>query len=350
MPCLTVNAADFDLKSGKKISGTYAGDGEEDYNYYKITAASNGFIAVSVKTSDKKELVFDICDKDKQVVAENISVPNKKTVYHRAEKGNVYYLKIKGNAGVNYTISYKMQTIDSIKYAKKYDYIFTNASFNNEKNAVLYKIKINKSGILQFMFKTDKPVNVKFTNAKKKAISEAFNVNDNAFSGIGVKESKIVYAKVWAGQDSSIGTTTLTGVKYQIDLVTAVNGSSKNKARKLSKDKFTDALVPAGASTTSWYKFEVKKKQTVSITIESHMMQNKGKNLLLYICNANGKKINTAPIVIDGETSVIYKKKYIMKYPKTTFGTTAEFPEGTYYILVESKTKISSGAYSIKWK
>ena len=62
------------------------------------------------------------------------------------------------------------------------------------------------------------------------------------------------------------------------------------------------------------------------------------------------EKINTAPIVIDGETSVIYKKKYIMKYPKTTFGTTAEFPEGTYYILVESKTKISSGAYSIKWK
>ena len=38
-----------------------------------------------------------------------------------------------------------------------------------------------------------------------------------------------------------------------------------------------------------------------------------------------------------------------MKYPKTVFGTTSAFPEGTYYIKVESKTKTSSGAFKIKW-
>ena len=80
------------------------------------------------------------------------------------------------------------------------------------------------------------------------------------------------------------------------------------------------------------------------------MLQNNGKNLQIYICNENGKKINNTPIVIDGEASAIYKKKYILKYPSTTFGTTAAFPEGTYYLKVESKTKTSSGSYSIKWK
>ena len=49
-------------------------------------------------------------------------------------------------------------------------------------------------------------------------------------------------------------------------------------------------------------------------------------------------------------TTVIYKKKYKMEYPVKTFGTTAEFPEGTYYLKVDSKTKTSSGSYRIKWE
>ena len=80
------------------------------------------------------------------------------------------------------------------------------------------------------------------------------------------------------------------------------------------------------------------------------MIQNNGKNLQLYICNSNGKKINKNPIVIDGETTAVYKKIYKMEYPVKTFGTTAEFPVGTYYLKVESKTKTSSGSYRIKWE
>lgn len=350
LPCMVINAADVKMKSGKKVTGTYAGEGEEDFNYYKIKASSNGFIAVTVKTSDKKSLTFDICDKDKQTVAQDLTVANKKTILHKVEKGSEYYLKIKGNEGVTYTISYKMRTLDEMKYAKKYNYIFTNASFNTEKNAVLFKMKSNKSGNLQFMFTTDNPVNVKFLNSKKKVISGIYSVSKNAFSGIGIADNKTVYAKMWLGENVITGTTSLSSVKYQIDFVTSVNGTSRGKARSLSKGKYTEGLVPAGKKTTSWYKFKVSKKQKVSITVESKMLQNNGKNLQLFICNSEGKKINTSAIIIDGQTEVIYKKKYIMKYPKTTFGTTAEFPEGTYYLFIESKTKTSSGAYRIKWQ
>ena len=351
LPGIKINtkAADYNLESGKKLTGTYAG--EEDYNYYSITSDSSDYIAVTVKTSNNDSLVFDICDADKQVIASEISVPDKGTVYHKAKKGTNYYLKIKGTEGVTYTISYKMKSIDQMKYAKKYNYIFTNASFMTEESAALFKIKVNYAGILQLMFDTDRKVNVKFVDKnKKKALSGINIVDKHAFSGIGTKANKIVYAKLWNSEGTNIGVTTLKGVKYQINSVPTDNGSTRGKARNLKKGKYVEVLVPAGKTTTSWYKIKVNKKQKVSFTIESRMLQNKGKHIQLYICNAGGKKINKSPIVIDGETTAIYKNKYKMEYPVKTFGTTAKFPEGTYYLKVDSKTKTSSGSYRIKWE
>ena len=337
-----------------------------------------------LKTDKVKEIsehTLDICDSNKEVIASDLSIPNKKTLMHRASKGKTYYLRIRGTEGQSYTISYKMKSLDTMKFAKKYSYIFTNASFTDEKNALLFKIKANQSGILHFMCQTDKGLNVKIVDSKKKALSDVFVVADHAFSGIGIKANKIIYVKVWRNEDADDndsvtyvddngmsqgetngtgdngfqnkgieGTTSLNNVKYQIRSVSTSNGASKGKAKTLSKGKFMETLVPAGKATTSWYKIKINKKQTLSITIESRMLQNKGNNLRLYICNSSGKKLNTNPIVIDGETTVVYKKKYIMNYPKTTFGTTAKFPEGTYYLRVESKTKLSSGSYRIRWK
>ena len=348
---INVNAEEIVMESGKKISGTYAGAGEEDYNYYLIKPSSSGFIAINVKTSDSSNLVFDICDENRQVTASDISIPNKGTVYHKADKGKTYYLKIKGTEGITYTISYTVKSIGQMKYAKKYNYIFTNASFLNEDNALALKIKVNYAGVLQLMFETDKELNVKFVDKNKKtALSGIFDVSEHAFSGIGSKANKTVYAKIWNAEGTNVGATTIKGLKYQIKSVITANGSSKGSARSLSKGKYAIALVPAGKSTTSWYKVKVKKKQKVSFTVESRMLQNNGTNLRLYICNSKGKKLNTSPIIVEGETTAVYKKKYRMEYPVKTFGTTAEFPQGTYYLRVESKTKTSSGSYRIKWE
>ena len=124
---ISAKAEEVTLKSGTKVTGTYAGAGEEDYNYYCITPSSSDYIAVTVKTSDKANLLFDICDENKIVTAPEISAPDKGTVYHKVSKGKTYYLKIKGTEGVNYTISYTEKSIGQMKYAKKYNYIFTNS-------------------------------------------------------------------------------------------------------------------------------------------------------------------------------------------------------------------------------
>ena len=349
MPCLRVCAADYTLQSGKKINGSYVGG--EDYNYYQIKASSSDYIAITVKTSDSKALLFDICDANKNVIASEINVPNKGKVYHKAKKGNTYYIRVKGTEGVIYTISYKMKSIGEMKYAKKYNYLFTNASFMDENNAVLVKMKASYAGIMQLMFKSDREVNVLFLDKnKKKKLSDIRTVSEHAFAGIGVLTNKTVYAKIWNTEGTNIGVTSIDGLKYQIKSVGTNNGSTKGKARKLIKGRYQETLVTAGKTAVSWYKVNVNKKQKVSFTVESRMLQNNGKNLELYICNSNGKKINKSPIVIDGETTVIFKKKYKMEYPVKTFGTTAQFPKGTYYLKVESKTKTSSGAYRIKWE
>lgn len=350
IPCIHVNAQEYTLKIGTTAQGTYAG--AEDYNYYQIKAAKSNYIQITAKTSNKKELVIDICDENKEVIASNVAIPNNKTVFHKVESNNKYYFKIKGTEGVTYKISYKAvsKEFGTLKYAKKYNYIITNASFNKEKNPILLKVKSSQPGILHFMCDTDDGIAVKYLDSKRKAVSKNILMHKKALSGIGVQPKRFYYIKIWKPENTILGTTTINNLKYQIDFIPSTNGNSRGRARTLSKDKYIKTLVPAGAATVSWYKMKVTKKQKLSITIQSHMLQNNGKNLQIYICNASGKKINNSPIVIDGEASAIYKKKYILKYPSTTFGTTAAFPEGTYYLKVESKTKTSSGSYSIKWK
>lgn len=349
-PCVKVSAQEYTLKSGKAVQGTYAGT--EDYDYYQIKTAKADYLQITAKTSNKKELVIDICDENKEMIASNVAIPHNKTVLHKVENNKIYYLRIKGTEGVTYKISYKAVSKDfgTLKYAKKYNYIFTNASFNKEKNPILLKVKSSQPGILHFMCDLDDNIAVKYLDSKKKAVSQSVLMNKKALSGIGVQSKRFYYIKMWKPENTISGTTTINNLKYQIDFIPSINGNSRDKARALVKDKYMKTLVPAGAATVSWYKLKVTKKQKLSITIQSHMLQNNGKNLQIYICNASGKKINNSPIVIDGEASAIYKKKYVLKYPSTTFGTTVAFPEGTYYLKVESKTKTSSGSYSIKWK
>ena len=122
IPTMKVNAADYNLKNGKTMSGAYAGEEEGVYNYYKITPSKSGYIEITANTSDGKKLIVDICNKDKNVIASEVAIKNKKTVLHKVNKKTVYYLRIKGTPDATYKISYKLKTFDTLTYAKKYSY------------------------------------------------------------------------------------------------------------------------------------------------------------------------------------------------------------------------------------
>lgn len=189
----------------------------------------------------------------------------------------------------------------------------------------------------------------KYLNSSKKTISASSILKGKTLTGIGVRAKKTYYIKLWKSEDSIVGTTTISNVKYQINSVTFSENKTKSKAKTLSQGKYTETLVPAGVGKTTWYKVKLNKEQKLSITIESRMLQNNGKYLQLYICNKKGKKLHNTPIIIDNESTSKYKKKkYIMTYPRKKIAT-GKLPADTYYIKVESKTKITSGSYRIKW-
>lgn len=347
IPSKIAKAQDYTLKSGKSVKGYY---NETDYNYYMITPSKSGYLAITAKTSNGSALQIDICNENKEVVASDISIKNKSTILHKAKKGSTYYLKIKGSEGATYSISYKIQTIETLTYAKKYNYIFTNASFHNQDNAIILKLKANRSGILHFMCDSNDKVIVKYLNSKKRVISASSIIEKNTLTGIGIQNKKTYYIKLWKPEDTIAGTTIINNIKYQIDEVTLASNKSRSKAKVLSKDRYVNTLVLSGESTTTWYKVKLSKKQKLSIIVESHMLQNNGNHIQLYICNSKGKKLNKDAVIIDDEASSKYKnKKYIMVYPKKKI-TTGTLPAGTYYIKIESKTKTSSGSYKIKWK
>ncbi len=350
VPVLKVNAEDYNLKSGKILSGTYAGDEEESYNYYKVTPSKDGYIAITANTSDKKDLVIDICDKDRNVVASNVSIKNKKTVLHKVKKKTVYYLRIKGTPDTTYKISYKMKIFDTLTYAKKYSYTFTNASFSSKSNTLLFKIKSSMNGNLNLMCKTDNPLMAQYLNSKKKVISNNTLVVDNSLSGIGVQADNIYYVRFWNLEKSTSGTTTITNMKYQIKSVAKSHNSTRGSSYSLSSDVYKEALVPADQKNTFWYKIKLTKDQKLSIYIESRILQMNGKGLQLDLYNRDGKKITSKSIKIGESSYATYKnKKYRMNYPVRSI-TTGKLPSDTYYIRIISNSKKTSGSFRVKWK
>lgn len=349
LPSLGVNAADYELKNNKNKSGTYAGEAEDAYNYYRIKPSKDGFIAITVNTSDKKALILDICNAEKKVIASDIVIGHKKTVLHKIKKKTNYYLRIKGTPDVTYKIKYKMNTFGTLTYAKKYTYTFTNASFKSKKDSITLKIKSNVNGNLNFMCSTKTPIAAQYLNSKKKVISNNLVLLNNNLTGIGVNVNKVYYIRLWNSDKTISGTTTISNMKYQIKSVGNSYNTSRGSSYTLNQNTYKESLVPADTKSTYWYKVKLTKDQKLSVYVESRILQMNGSCLQLDLYNRDGKKITSESIKIDEEAYATYKKKkYKMNYPVKSI-TTGKLPSDTYYVRVVSKSKKTSGSFRIKW-
>lgn len=347
LPVIPVHAQEYSMKAKKEITAAYAGPEEDNYNYFKMKPSKNGYAQIKIKTSNKKSLTFDICNENKEVIASDITVDHKKSVLHKVTKGKTYYIRTKGEEGQKHTISYQMYNIEDLSYAKKVSYTFTNASFNSKKNSLILKIKTRKNGNLSFMCNTNNEVSIEFLNNKKKVVSDTSVVSKHNLTGIGVKENKVYYVRLWKTDGTSQGITDIDEIKYQIKNVSLLNNSSKGSAKKLSNS--AENLIPVGKKGVAWYKIELKKKKKLSITFESRLYSNSGKGVKIYICNEKGNALHKNAIYRKEIAISHYKKKYKMEYPRKEIST-GVLPEGTYYIKVVNNNKKTSGSYKLSWK
>lgn len=348
-PADNVHAQDYTLKEGKETKAEYAGVEEDAYNYFKIIPSKSGYAEIKVKTANGEDLSFDICDGNKQVMATGIVVKNKKSVLHKVSKGQTYYVRTKGTEGQTHTISYKVNTFETLTYAKKYSYTFTNASLSDSKNTILLKCKAKETGNMSFMCNTDDNIALQFLDSKKKALSENSFVKEHSLTGIGVKKNNTYYIKLWRMDEKKDGTTTINDMKYQIRKINLTSNDNRKKAKNLSNGKAVETLLLAGKKTTTWYKIKLSKKKKINMTFESRLFQNSGQGMKIYICNEKGKALHTEPIFVTEKASSYYKKKYKMEYPRKII-TTGNLPAGNYYVKVTSDHKMTSGSYKISWK
>ena len=350
---METKAMDYTLIAGKEMEAGYAGVEENSYHYFKFVPKKNGYADIKIKTSNDEPLTIDICDNEKQIEAENIIVKSNKSVMHKVEQGTTYYIRIKGTEGETYKVSYKNTDFETLKYAKKYSYTFTNASLCSYENALLLKFKAKESGNMNLMCNAGDNLDIQYFNSKKQLVSKVSFMKGYSLTGIGVHKDNTYYIKIWKPDYSKEGSITIKDIKYQIEKAAVLKNTTRGKAKTIQisekKTKPIVQLLEAGKKNTSWYKINLKKRKKITLTFESHLLQNNGDGLQLYICNTKGKKLHNNAIVITEEVSTSYKKKYKKEYPRKKI-TTGELPAGTYYVKIISNNKSTSGSYELSWK
>lgn len=349
LPIKEVKAIEYVLSSGAVVTGTYAGEKEEDYNDIKVAITQDGFMKLNLITSDNLPLEFDILDCNKQIIASNIQIENGQPVFQRVKKDNIYYIRTKGKKNTTFAISYSIVDIDTISQTNAASYTITNASLKGIENALLLKIRPNKTGIFNLIFNTNNKMFVQYLNSKRKAISYEQIVEKNNLTGIGVKKNTVYFVKLWTVKDDLSGTTTIQEMKYQIKKLGIAKNTSRIRAIKLGKKKnrSKEALVLADKKNVFWFKVPLKKRKKLSFTVESRLLQNTGGLVTVDIYSSFGKKINKTPIVIEEEAKAEYNGiKYEMIYPEKTI-TTKKLKKGNYYIRISSKSKLTSGSIRI---
>ena len=119
--------------------------------------------------------------------------------------------------------------------------------------------------------------------------------------------------------------------------VKQTSGISREKAKKLSKNKTITAIVPAGISNTDWYKVTLTKKQRL--------------NLYYNVKTRGSFKISIySSKQLIGSKNLYYTQKLrkLTLYIKTS-GKKTGLDKGTYFIKVERANSDSSGYYKLKW-
>lgn len=117
--------------------------------------------------------------------------------------------------------------------------------------------------------------------------------------------------------------------------IKAKSGAKRAKAVNVKKGKTVKGLIVTGEKKANWYKFTVKKKKPVKITLDGDAEN----SLKFTIYNKKGKKI-------DSTTYSGYKREFKLTY-STTYG---KANAGTYYIKIEKANANSNAVYSMKWK
>lgn len=264
------------------------------------------------------------------------------TLYAKVAKAGTYYLKFE-------TASYSAGTPQSVGFGAilypaggtlTKGKVFYGASPDNS-GVSYYKVTAPGNGYLTVSFPerlTDySSFNIKLMNSRKNSLFTNFEYlsSSKAYkTTIGV--AKGTYYIAVKNSDNAYG------IKVSFTSVKESSGSSRSKAKSITKGSTKKGIITATQSESSgdWYKFKVTKTQYVKFTFKVKANGGGSSGGLKAAFYQSGKSYPATSVNCYGEDG-----KEVQLY---TIGKGTKLAPGTYYIKVQ-KYSHGNGYYTLKW-
>lgn len=264
------------------------------------------------------------------------------TLYAKVKKAGTYYLKFETasyNAGMPQSVGFRAILYPAGGTLTK-GKVFYGASPDNS-GVSYYKVTAPGNGYLTVSFPerlTDySSFNIKLMNSKKNSLFTNFEYlsSSKAYkTTIGI--AKGTYYIAVKNSDNAYG------IKVSFTSVKESSGSSKSKAKSISKGSTKKGIITAAQSATSgdWYKFKITKTQYVKFTFKVKANGGGSSGGLKAAFYQSGKTYPATSVNCYGDDG-----KEVQLY---TIGKGTKLAPGTYYIKVQ-KYSHGNGYYTLKW-
>ena len=264
------------------------------------------------------------------------------TLYAKVKKAGTYYLKFETasyNAGMPQSVGFRAILYPAGGTLTK-GKVFYGASPDNS-GVSYYKVTAPGNGYLTVSFPerlTDySSFNIKLMNSKKNSLFTNFEYlsSSKAYkTTIGV--AKGTYYIAVKNSDNAYG------IKVSFTSVKESSGTSKSKAKSISKGSTKKGIITAAQSATSgdWYKFKITKTQYVKFTFKVKANGGGSSGGLKAAFYQSGKTYPATSVNCYGDDG-----KEVQLY---TIGKGTKLAPGTYYIKVQ-KYSHGNGYYTLKW-
>ena len=264
------------------------------------------------------------------------------TLYAKVKKAGTYYLKFETasyNAGMPQSVGFRAILYPAGGTLTK-GKVFYGASPDNS-GVSYYKVTAPGNGYLTVSFPerlTDySSFNIKLMNSKKNSLFTNFEYLSSSMAyktTIGV--AKGTYYIAVKNSDNAYG------IKVSFTSVKESSGSSKSKAKSISKGSTKKGIITAAQSATSgdWYKFKITKTQYVKFTFKVKANGGGSSGGLKAAFYQSGKTYPATSVNCYGDDG-----KEVQLY---TIGKGTKLAPGTYYIKVQ-KYSHGNGYYTLKW-
>lgn len=308
---------------------------------YVFTPTHNGwFNIVFVGTDSSTYNGLQIIDWTDGVYAENEATLDEKNKWYEIKKGHEYWINMAPYAEISayFMVSIVPRLSTRTISSNGTTYIANAYSFDrSDRYVTSWKKYVGSKGRLAVTVKQNvlstpgTEGKITLLNSNGTAVSPVSSIaqNGDVTYYYGVKGDTTYKIKISSASE-------IYAVKTTFSKYSGTPGTTKKKATSIKRGNSKKSVLPANGSTGAhWYKITLSNRGNFKMNIETYGAP--GGSLQFTCYNSKGKQLKTLKLI--GAKS----------NGKVGYISGTNVAKGTYYFKVSKNTKLSSGAYSLKF-